>query len=79
VPIYEVLKVPGEDDKVILVMPLLRGWDEPAFETVGEGIDFFQQLFEVWGPTNTTPEVFVEFPRSSGLAIHTPTTCCSPV
>jgi len=46
VPIYEVLKVPEEDDKVILVMPLLRSWDEPAFETVGEGVDFFRQLFE---------------------------------
>jgi hypothetical protein len=50
VPIYEFLKVPGDDDKVILVMPLLRGWDRPEFETVGEGVDFFRQLFEVWDP-----------------------------
>jgi hypothetical protein len=47
VPIYEVLKVPEDDDKVILVMPLLRPWDEPEFKTVGEGVDFFRQLFEV--------------------------------
>lgn len=47
VPIYEVLKVPDEDDKIILVMPMLREWDEPLFETVGEGVDFFSQLFEV--------------------------------
>ena len=50
VPIYEVLKVPGDDDKVIIVMPLLRRWDEPEFETVGEGVDFFRQLFEVCDP-----------------------------
>ncbi|KIM75903.1 hypothetical protein PILCRDRAFT_826747 [Piloderma croceum F 1598] len=31
VPIYEVLKVPGDDDKDILVMPLLRDWREPEF------------------------------------------------
>jgi hypothetical protein len=48
VPIYEVLKVPEDNDMVILVMPLLRGWREPEFETVGEGVDFFRQIFEVW-------------------------------
>jgi hypothetical protein len=48
VPIYEVLQVPGENDKVIIVMPLLRLWNDPEFETVGEGVDFFRQFFEVW-------------------------------
>jgi hypothetical protein len=47
VPIYDVLRLPDDDDKVILVMPLLRSWCEPEFETVGEGIHFFRQLFEV--------------------------------
>jgi hypothetical protein len=40
VPIYEVLEVPDVEDTILLVMPLLR--------TVGESVDFFQQIFEVY-------------------------------
>lgn len=47
VPVYEVLKVPDVEDRVILVMPLLRWYDRPRFQTVGESVDFFQQIFEV--------------------------------
>lgn len=32
----------------ILVMPLLRRYDSPPFNTVGEAVDFFRQIFEVW-------------------------------
>jgi hypothetical protein len=46
VPVYEVLKVPDVEDRVILVMPLLRWYDRPRFQTVGESVDFFQQIFE---------------------------------
>jgi len=47
VPIYEVLKVPDVDDRIILVMPLLRKYDHPPMQTFGESVDFFQQIFEV--------------------------------
>jgi hypothetical protein len=79
VPIYEVLKVPGDDDKVIIVMPLLRRWDEPEFETVGEGVDLFRQLFEVCDPWSVLRIGLVEFHGFSGLAIYTQTTCGSSV
>lgn len=46
VSILDVLKVEDESDMVILVMPLLRRYDSPRFETVGEALDFFQQIFE---------------------------------
>lgn len=46
-PIYEVLKVPDEDDRVLLVTPVLRGFNEPPFETIGEAVEFFGQIFEV--------------------------------
>jgi len=46
VPIYETLKVPDDDDRIILVMPFLRSWDNPHLETVGEAVDLFGQLFE---------------------------------
>ena len=78
-PIYEVLKVPLENDKVILVMPLLRSWDEPAFETVGEGVDFFQQLFEVCAVLYTPPRVLVESARTARThsdSVRTPHRLC---
>lgn len=47
VPIYEVLVVPDADNTVLIVMPLLRPWNNPPFQTIGETVDFFGQLFEV--------------------------------
>jgi hypothetical protein len=47
VPIFDVLKVPDMEDRVILVMPLLRLFDSPPFETYGETVDLFSQVFEV--------------------------------
>ena len=48
IPIYEVLQPPDDEDKIILVMPLLREYYNPPFDTVGEVVDFLQQVFEVW-------------------------------
>ncbi|EGO25701.1 hypothetical protein SERLADRAFT_415172 [Serpula lacrymans var. lacrymans S7.9] len=45
VPIYDVLDVPDDHDQSILVMPLLRPFHRPRFDTCGEVIDFFSQLF----------------------------------
>lgn len=47
VPIYEVLRVPDVEDRILLVMPILRPFNDPPFEAVGEAMDFFQQIFEV--------------------------------
>ena len=47
IPIYDVLEVPDDPDKAILVMPLTRSFNRPRFQTVGEAIDFFSQFFEV--------------------------------
>ncbi|GBE80560.1 hypothetical protein SCP_0302750 [Sparassis crispa] len=46
VSIYETLQDPTEEDVVLLVMPLLRLYDEPRFETVGEAVEFFWQMIE---------------------------------
>ena len=46
VPIYGVL-VLDDDDFIIIVMPLLRPYTNPRFDTVGEAIECFRQLFEV--------------------------------
>ncbi|KAJ7256450.1 hypothetical protein B0H12DRAFT_1286187 [Mycena haematopus] len=47
VPILRVLSDPKEPGWAIIVMPLLREYDKPRFDTVGEVIEFFKQIFEV--------------------------------
>lgn len=49
IPIYDVLDVPDDDTYVIIVMPFLSSWDTPAFDTVGETVEFFRQIFKVSG------------------------------
>lgn len=47
VPILEVLEVSDMEDCWIIVMPLLREFGNPRFDTLGEAVDFFDQAFEV--------------------------------
>ncbi|KAJ3551172.1 hypothetical protein NM688_g4864 [Phlebia brevispora] len=42
----EVLDVPEKSHLHVLVMPLLRPFNDPHFETAGEAVDYFQQVFE---------------------------------
>lgn len=46
VRVLEVLRKPSDESFEVLVMPLLRPFDSPRFETVGEGVDFFLQAFK---------------------------------
>ncbi|KAJ7449118.1 kinase-like domain-containing protein [Mycena galericulata] len=46
IPILDVLRDPMDDDKQIIVMPRLIRFDEPIFDTVGEVIDCWRQIFE---------------------------------
>ncbi|KAJ7175018.1 kinase-like domain-containing protein [Mycena crocata] len=45
VPIYEVLEPPNSKWQII-VMPLLTRFDKPRFDTIGEAVSFFLQIFE---------------------------------
>ncbi|KAJ7698348.1 hypothetical protein B0H17DRAFT_844000, partial [Mycena rosella] len=45
-PILEVLQDPKYLDEHIIVMPLVMLSTEPSFDTVGEVVDCFRQLFE---------------------------------
>ncbi len=47
VQILEVLQSPLDPDIHIIVMPQLRRFDDLPFETVGELLDAFRQIFEV--------------------------------
>ncbi|KAJ7680932.1 hypothetical protein DFH06DRAFT_1278703 [Mycena polygramma] len=46
VPILEALQIPEDDTLVIVVMPLLRKYSQPRFDTFDEAVDFFGQVFE---------------------------------
>ncbi|KAG2361538.1 hypothetical protein BDR07DRAFT_1610104 [Suillus spraguei] len=46
VPFLDVLSVPKEEEKQILVMPLLLDFMMPRFDTVGEVVECLRQLFE---------------------------------
>ncbi|KAF7297313.1 Protein kinase domain-containing protein [Mycena indigotica] len=46
IPIFDVLTDPDDTDKQIIVMPRLLRFDRPMFETVGEVVDCFRQIFE---------------------------------
>jgi hypothetical protein len=46
VPLLNTLQTPGGEFD-IAVMPLLRDYDDPAFDTVGEVVDFVRQILEV--------------------------------
>jgi len=45
-PLYDVLQDPYDGDTSLLVLPLLRQYDDPRFQTVGEAVEFFRQLFQ---------------------------------
>ncbi|KDQ55733.1 hypothetical protein JAAARDRAFT_133274 [Jaapia argillacea MUCL 33604] len=47
VPVYEILHVPDDDEDLdVIVMPFLRAYNDPHFDTFGEVVAFFHQVFE---------------------------------
>lgn len=55
VPALDVLEVPQTERDgpcSLLVMPLLRPFDDPWFETYGEAVAFFTQMFNVCDPAS---------------------------
>ncbi|KAI0041322.1 hypothetical protein FA95DRAFT_1548916 [Auriscalpium vulgare] len=46
VPVLDILDIPNADEEKLLVMPVLRRFDDPEFETYGEAVAFFSQIFE---------------------------------
>ncbi|KAJ7475421.1 hypothetical protein B0H11DRAFT_1865665 [Mycena galericulata] len=46
IPLLEVLEPPSIPGTQLLVMKLLRDYEDPYFDTIGEAVDFFRQIFE---------------------------------
>jgi hypothetical protein len=47
VPFLEAIPLPEDDNMVIIVMPFLRKYNSPDFDTVGEVVEFVRQMIEV--------------------------------
>jgi hypothetical protein len=49
VPVYEMIhfQLEAHEPEIFMIMPLLRKFNDPPFETVGQTVDFFHQVFEV--------------------------------
>ncbi|KAI0790923.1 kinase-like domain-containing protein [Abortiporus biennis] len=45
IPLFDQLSIP-DSDEVIMVFPLLRHYDDPPFETIGEFVEFVRQVIE---------------------------------
>src|SRR5712691_8043925 len=47
VPLLDTFELPDTLDEKLIVMPFLRPFDEPRFQTYGEFVAFFTQICEV--------------------------------
>ena len=50
IPFYDILSL-DDNETVIIVMPLLRSYTDPPFDTFGEVVECFRQLFDQQKPT----------------------------
>ena len=78
VPLYDVLPLLDDPDVSIIVMPYLVRFHTPAFETVGEVVDFFLQIFEVL-ICKPPIHIFGHNVLFPGFAFHACATHCSSV
>ncbi|EAU82366.1 other/AgaK1 protein kinase [Coprinopsis cinerea okayama7 len=46
VPLLAVLHPPGEVEIEVVVIPILRAYDDPPLETLGEAVDYIRQILE---------------------------------
>jgi hypothetical protein len=76
VPFYDVLRIPDDDDGAIIVMPLLYRLGQPPFQTIGEVVEFFRQIFEV---TSKLCLGLYHLHLAAGAATHASTSHCSSV
>ena len=47
VPLLEILELPDVPEQKLIVMPFLRPFDNPRFQTFGEFVSFFEQICDV--------------------------------
>src|SRR6266403_3768401 len=55
VPLLDILELPDEPEQKLMVMPFLRSFDNPRFQTYGEFVSFFSQICDVSETLNIIP------------------------
>ena len=66
-------------DRRLMVMPLLRPFNHPRFQTFGEFVAFFMQICEIWLRKPFYHHGILHNFFCSGSPIHAPAKCCTPV
>jgi hypothetical protein len=56
VPIYDIIPIPGMPGDYLIVMPLLRAFDKPDFENIGQFLEFMHQILEVGSSFDGFPD-----------------------
>ena len=78
VPLLEILELPNSPEQKLIVMPFLRPFDNPRFQTFGEFVSFFTQICDVRLEHNPTG-IAISDGLLSGSPIHAQTKYCAPV
>jgi hypothetical protein len=77
VPMYATFQDPTDEDKILLVMPVLREYFSPPFDTMGEVVEFLRQVFKLssrYGQVATRLHA-----SSTGSSVPAQTSCCTRV
>jgi hypothetical protein len=77
-PIHTSLKFPHLGLE-ILVFSRFRQWDNPNFETIGEAVNFFEQIFEVQFLPFAILIAITKSKICLGTCVHASTRPCTPV
>jgi len=75
VPLLEVIGLPDAHDQKLVVMPLLRPFDHPRFQTFGEFVAFFTQICDV----RSTHHLFVGVGRLTILDARVFNSCTNKI
>ena len=83
VPLLDIIDLSktGPDGKKLMVIPFLRPFKNPRFQTYGEFVAFFTQVCEVGPktPSNTICRLFLTIFGPSGPQIYAPEKCRTQV
>lgn len=67
IALLDALKIPNDHLHAIVVLPVLRPYDNPEFDTIGEGLDFLRQVMQVDSVSLSGSHVQVAESHSQGL------------
>lgn len=70
------MDLPEDNDTCILVLPLLRSFNDPPFEAIGGAVEYVRQMLELRGLVESFNGRLMQM---TGLAIHASMPCGASV